>query len=1216
MSPFLHGSVALLCMLLCAGECQFYCIVPLHDTVCPCQDSCLTLSEISTNTSYYLDSNTTLILQPGNHNLNSNLTVFNISAFKLHSSEPSTTRVTCKQYASFHFFEVITIEITGLEFVECGVSSVIRTDTFALRDSILISENDTGTVLVLNETVTANVVNCSFVGVGMSIVQQSFVTVDNISMSDNRANLAALTVYNSYVEFIGSTKLMNNQGALLAYNATVEFIGNTVISNCTSMNKDSLVNLPFVEEGGAVRSYLSHLTFQGNTTFTNNRAKYGGAMYAVESFILFMITNSRVPDLTGSEPGTSTVIAIQNNTATRSGGGMYIYRSTVVIRHNNYQITANVAYEKGGGIYLAHSDIKLEVDKDKTGSLSLARNSARLGGGFYLEGISRLQVYAPNGSIKLTENYADYGAAIFVDDNTKYGTCLTTPVSSTPESECFFGVYIPCMYSPASTTVQVETITAWNNTARYSGSNLFGGLIDRCTPSSVGNAISTGAVSEQYSDGQAYLLSISSLFGSNANSITSHPVKVCFCTQNNMPNCSFRSLTKEVQKGQPFNVSVVAVDQIRTPVRAQVLASLSPIKGSLGEGKSTHLANSCTDISYSVFSSDESETLYLYAEGPCRDVEPSRLAVTVEFLPCSCPVGFQLNATNNGTSCECICDPLIYPEYISSCSIPLIERKTNSWITAATDDETNETFYMVGRICPFRYCLGQTYINLNTQEGIALQCVAGRNGTLCVTCSANYSYAVSGKRCVKCPEVWPLLFVVIVLGALLAGLGLVISIMVMNFTVAVGTINGFIFYANIIDVYDMVFLPFNEPNFPELLTEWLNLDPGIDVCFAPSYGANHLMWIRLLFPLYIIFIVIVIIVISERSVRFSTLIGKRNPIAVLATLILLSYANFLETALLILTPSTLITVTSSGTHDYIVWLLDGDIRYLDRTHIPLFLVTLLILFFAIIYKLIIFSWQWVVRCPKVWILKWTSNHKLNSFIQAYQAPYNDRHRYWTGLLLLVRVMLTLILSFTASTDPNSSVIAMILSLGILFLLRLTYAKNLYKKWPVDLLETVLIFNLFALATLAYTYNDDNSRRILAYISVSFTAVLLLVVLGYHAYTYILIDIFPNLKKRTYTLTRSNTRQDGTARPTLDTTFYNQDRFLENVGSSEPPNLNASKESTSLNPTRKAKHKMPQVVTHSVISFSDFSDQCQPELPVVTEESNFEAPYEGIKELNT
>ena len=347
-----------------------------------------------------------------------------------------------------------------------------------------------------------------------------------------------------------------------------------------------------------------------------------------------------------------------------------------------------------------------------------------------------------------------------------------------------------------------------------------------------------------------------------------------------------------------------------------------------------------------------------------------------------------------------------------SCSIqpePLIERKTNSWINPLTDSETNETIYAISRICPFRYCLGQTRINLNTQEGLTAQCIPGRNGTLCGTCSTNYSFAVSGKRCVQCPDLWPLLFIVIVAGALLAGLGIVVSIMAMNFTVAVGTINGFIFYVNIIDVYDMVFLPFTKPNFPELIIVWLNLDPGIDVCFFPSYNAYHLAWIRLLFPLYIIFIVIVIIVISNNSVRFSTVIGKRNPIAVLATLILLSYANFLETALLILTPSTVITISSAGSQEDVVWLLDGDIKYLDRTHIPLFLVALLILILAIAYKIMIFSWQWVIRLPKLWILKWTNNQKLNSFIQTYQAPFNDRHRYWTGLLLLLRLLLTLII---------------------------------------------------------------------------------------------------------------------------------------------------------------------------------------------------------------
>ena len=267
---------------------------------------------------------------------------------------------------------------------------------------------------------------------------------------------------------------------------------------------------------------------------------------------------------------------------------------------------------------------------------------------------------------------------------------------------------------------------------------------------------------------------------------------------------------------------------------------------------------------YSIFTPDEVDILNLYADGPCRDAHPSKISISLHFLPCICLIGFKVNATNNGTSCECICDPLIFPEYISGCRLqpePFIKRKTNSWITYSIDREINRTAYTVGPICPFRYCLGETNINLNSQDRLTAQCIPGRNGTLCGACAANFSFAVSGKRCVQCPDYWPLLFILIVLGALLAGLGLVVSIMAINFTVAVGTINGFIFYANIIDVYDMVFLPFSEPNFPELLIEWLNLDAGIDVCLYPGYNAYQLMWIRLLFPLYIIFIVIVMIVI-------------------------------------------------------------------------------------------------------------------------------------------------------------------------------------------------------------------------------------------------------------------------------------------------------------------------------------------------------------------
>ena len=107
---------------------------------------------------------------------------------------------------------------------------------------------------------------------------------------------------------------------------------------------------------------------------------------------------------------------------------------------------------------------------------------------------------------------------------------------------------------------------------------------------------------------------------------------------------------------------------------------------------------------------------------------------------------------------------------------PFIERRSNIWINPLTTSEINETIYEIGSFCPFGRCLGEICINLST--GIAAQCIStAYEGELCSTCSASYSISLRGKRCVRCPNIWPLSFIAIVLGSLLAGLGLVISIM-------------------------------------------------------------------------------------------------------------------------------------------------------------------------------------------------------------------------------------------------------------------------------------------------------------------------------------------------------------------------------------------------------------------------------------------------------
>ena len=57
-------------------------------------------------------------------------------------------------------------------------------------------------------------------------------------------------------------------------------------------------------------------------------------------------------------------------------------------------------------------------------------------------------------------------------------------------------------------------------------------------------------------------------------------------------------------------------------------------------------------------------------------------------------------------------------------------------------------------------------------------------------------------------------------------------------------------------------------------------------------------WLQLAFPAYVFLLVILVIIISSYSIKFSNLIGKKNPVATLAILILLSCAKLLEVCLI------------------------------------------------------------------------------------------------------------------------------------------------------------------------------------------------------------------------------------------------------------------------------------------------------------------------------
>ena len=117
----------------------------------------------------------------------------------------------------------------------------------------------------------------------------------------------------------------------------------------------------------------------------------------------------------------------------------------------------------------------------------------------------------------------------------------------------------------------------------------------------------------------------------------------------------------------------------------------------------------------------------------------------------------------------------------------------------------------------------------------------------------------------------------------LAGIGLVLLLFVCRLTVASGTINGLIFYANIVSVNQNILIPPQHSNVLKVFIAWLNLDLGIETCLFDGMDRYVQVWLQFVFPIYLWILVGVIIKVSQHSSRIARLFGN-NPVSVLATL--------------------------------------------------------------------------------------------------------------------------------------------------------------------------------------------------------------------------------------------------------------------------------------------------------------------------------------------
>ena len=932
-------------------------------------------------------------------------------------------------------------------------------------------------VVVLEETSfvgnTANVGGAIFAQ-GSKLIGKRHVTFKNNSCE----SLGVAYLHHCDATFSGEWIFINNTGSLFCFATGVTFNSKTLFVN----NRQPA--LYSSNEGGAVTLIQSTATFNGTVRMSNNQAKNGGAL---------LISNSKV------YATIYTHLELSDNTATHSGGAIHCFQCQLLFGAL-ILITGNHASQNGGGLHITSSTINIIANH-----MALSQNNAKYGGGIYMQKNSMIVIkkntpqILPRYFLEFSGNAADYGGAVYVRDDTNSGVCASNSTASS-EGNCFLQTLR--LYSSLSSDIHpvLKSTSFTNNTARYRGSSVYGGLLDRCSMS---------IFSELLDSPSAPLAAHSALSALSLTAdideqrpVASDPVRVCFCENSTSAiiNCHATHPAIYVKRGYSFKLSLVAVDQALNPLPANILASVSSVAG-LREGQLNQtIPGECTEMKYNIFSQNDFEEMTIYAEGPCMSQGLSQHKIEIIFEPCTCAVGFQ--PSNSSGVCKCVCDQRLYP-FITNCtSNQTINKEKDLWVSYS--NETNTNGFLIFEFCPYDYCKstlqGPVSIDLNTPNGADQQCALNRSGRLCGSCLEGYSLTLGSSKCLKCTNSYLALLVPFAL----AGVFLVIFLLVCNLTVATGSINGLILYANIVIANRSMFLPDKVPVVLSVFVAWMNLDLGIETCFYNGMSMYAKSLLQLVFPAYVLALVVALVVVSEHSKKFAALIGKKNPVATLATLILLSYTKFLR---------IIITGLSFGHLELpdgsweTVWLPDANELFLAKEQTPRFIGVSLVTIAGLLYVLLLLFEKCSRKCSKYKGLKCLNSTKLHAFMDAYYAPFNPQHCYWVGLLLLMRVVLymhTVGFNSEPTLKHKATLLAIIAAVFFLLLLKQTKIR-IHKSWVIDLLETSFLINLGVFAAGTYHLLSTNARGkqfILACVSVSIALLTFLIICAYHTWAYV------------------------------------------------------------------------------------------------------------------
>ena len=622
-------------------------------------------------------------------------------------------------------------------------------------------------------------------------------------------------------------------------------------------------------------------------------------------------------------------------------------------------------------------------------------------------------------------------------------------------------------------TIRNGTLNFSGNRARKGGSDVYGAVLMGCS-----NVPHVGQPNETpwYFD-----TPLSKHFHftntDRLSSMASDPIMVCFCNNSGLPDCSDRTQHHmQSYPGLEINTSIATVGYYggTSPGVVQVSTQHATLVRSYGQS----VNKNCFQLH--ILLQNTSSATALVDIRVDSGLPGWGLSIGVDIM--ECPIGF------TKISGQCHCEQFLSASNVqcnlSTTSVEFL-RSGNSWFAYI-----NNTQCITGTTnCPFDYC-NQSNVSFDIMAPDR-QCIGNRAGILCGQCQSHLSIMLGSNRCGTCSNWYLFLLPVFAL----AGIVLVAMLMFLNLSVSVGTINGLLFYANMVKLNEAFFFPNGSIPVVSQFISWLNLELGIEVCLFDGLDGYWNTWLQFAFPAYLYLLIGGIIVGCRYSVWLCRLCGS-HAVPALATLFFMSYTKIL------LTVTNALSMFQLPCNDsiLIVWSVDGNIDYDSFKHLVLVAISCCVLVVGLAYPVLVLCAPLLERYSDkcIPLHRWNPVAKFKPLLDAYGGPYKDKFRFWTGVTLMVRLTLTVAFSFTSGklAAINSCIIITIV-VGIFIFW--SFTKGVYKKIYLSTLEVFYLLNIFLLSTVSLAAASLRFKRyqIATIVSVCLSFVVCLVTMALH-----------------------------------------------------------------------------------------------------------------------